>query len=75
MILAARKAARDLRRILEENLGSKKGPGDFVSNADLKAEKIIFEELHTQDLAMALLWKKVALMKAKTKPIIGLSTR
>ena len=48
MILAARKAARDLRRDFGEveNLQvSKKGPGDFVSNADLKAEKTIFEEL------------------------------
>ena len=48
MMLAARKAARDLRRDFGEveNLQvSKKGPGDFVSNADLKAEKTIFEEL------------------------------
>ena len=48
MTLAARKAARNLRRDFGEveNLQvSKKGPGDFVSNADLKAEKTIFEEL------------------------------
>lgn len=48
MIMAAKKAARDLRRDFGEveNLQvSRKGPGDFVSNADLKAEKTVFEEL------------------------------
>lgn len=45
---AARKAARSLRRDFGEveNLQvSRKGPGDFVSNADLKAEEVLFEEL------------------------------
>ena len=48
MIKAARKAARSLRRDYGEvqNLQvSKKGPADFVSNADLKAEQILEEEL------------------------------
>jgi len=48
MIKAARKAARSLRRDYGEvqNLQvSKKGPADFVSNADLKAEQILGEEL------------------------------
>ncbi len=48
MVGAARKAARRLARDFGEveNLQvSKKGPGDFVSAADLKAEQIIFEEL------------------------------
>ncbi|MGE3304174.1 MAG: inositol monophosphatase family protein [Hyphomonadaceae bacterium] len=48
MIAAARKAARGLARDFGEveNLQvSKMGPGDFVSNADHKAEKILFEEL------------------------------
>ncbi|MGX1198873.1 inositol monophosphatase family protein [Parvibaculum sp. MBR-TMA-1.3b-4.2] len=48
MIAAARKAARGLQRDFGEveNLQvSLKGPGDFVSNADRKAEKILFEEL------------------------------
>ena len=48
MIAAARKAARALARDFGEveNLQvSRKGPSDFVSNADLKAEKTLFEEL------------------------------
>ena len=45
---AVEKAGRALRRDFGEieNLQvSKKGPGDFVTNADLRAEKILFEEL------------------------------
>ncbi|MEM7170663.1 MAG: inositol monophosphatase family protein [Pseudomonadota bacterium] len=48
MMKAADKAARRLRRDFGEveNLQvSKKGPADFVSNADIKAESIIREEL------------------------------
>src|SRR5215475_9039426 len=48
MIAAARKAARALARDFGEveNLQvSRKGPADFVSNADLKAEQTLFEEL------------------------------
>ncbi len=48
MVGAARKAARKLARDFGEveNLQvSRKGPGDFVSAADHRAEKIIFEEL------------------------------
>ena len=48
MIAAARKAARALARDFGEveNLQvSRKGPSDFVSNADLKAEKTLYEEL------------------------------
>jgi myo-inositol-1(or 4)-monophosphatase len=48
MIKAARKAARSLARDYGEveNLQvSSKGPGDFVSKADIKAEEIIREEL------------------------------
>jgi len=48
MIGAARKAARALARDFGEveNLQvSRKGPSDFVSSADLKAEKTLFEEL------------------------------
>jgi myo-inositol-1(or 4)-monophosphatase len=48
MIAAARKAGRALARDLGE-VGkfqvSRKGPADFVSSADLKAEKTLFEEL------------------------------
>jgi myo-inositol-1(or 4)-monophosphatase len=48
MIKAARKAGRSLMRDFKdvENLQvSAKGPGDFVSRADLKAEEILREEL------------------------------
>ncbi len=48
MIKAARKAARSLLRDFGEveNLQvSSKGPGDFVSRADMKAEQLIREEL------------------------------
>ena len=48
MIKAAEKASKLLIRDfgeVEKLQVSKKGPSDFVSNADLKAEKIIIEEL------------------------------
>lgn len=48
MIAAVRKTARALARDFGEieNLQvSRKGPADFVSSADLKAEKTLFEEL------------------------------
>ena len=48
MLRAAEKAAKSLLRDFGEveNLQvSRKGPGDFVSAADLRSEKIIFEEL------------------------------
>ncbi|MBY0563462.1 MAG: inositol monophosphatase [Hyphomonadaceae bacterium] len=48
MLAAARKAARALARDFGEveNLQvSRKGPSDFVSAADMKAERTIFEEL------------------------------
>jgi myo-inositol-1(or 4)-monophosphatase len=48
MIAAARKAGRALARDfgeLENLQASRKGPSDFVTAADLKAEKTLFEEL------------------------------
>ncbi len=48
MIAAARKAARGLSRDFGEieNLQvSRKGPGDFVTAADHKSEKVLYEEL------------------------------
>ena len=48
MIKAAEKAARSLLRDfgeVEQLQVSQKGPGDFVSAADKRSEKIIFEEL------------------------------
>ena len=50
MRAAAEKAGRALRRDfgeIEKLQVSQKGPGDFVTNADLKAESIIREELQT----------------------------
>ncbi|MDP7141912.1 MAG: inositol monophosphatase family protein [Alphaproteobacteria bacterium] len=48
MIRAAEKAGKSLARDfgeVEQLQVSRKGPGDFVSAADLRAEKILFEEL------------------------------
>jgi len=48
MIKASEKASKALIRDfgeIEKLQVSKKGPTDFVSNADIKAEKIIIEEL------------------------------
>jgi myo-inositol-1(or 4)-monophosphatase len=48
MVRAAEKAGRGLKRDfgeVEQLQVSKKGPGDFVSVADHKSEKLIFEEL------------------------------
>ncbi len=48
MVSAAQKAGRRLVRDfgeVEQLQVSQKGPGDFVTNADKKAEKILFEEL------------------------------
>ncbi len=41
---AGRKLARDFGEVAELQV-SKKGPADFVSAADLKAEQVVFEEL------------------------------
>src|ERR1700741_4036135 len=48
MVRAAERAARDLKRDfgeVEHLQTSRKGPGDFVSAADLKAERILHQEL------------------------------
>ena len=48
MIKACEKASKVLIRDfgeIEKLQVSKKGPSDFVTNSDLKAEKIIIEEL------------------------------
>ncbi len=48
MISAAQKAGRKLTRDfgeVEQLQVSRKGPGDFVSNADKKSEQVLFEEL------------------------------
>ena len=57
MIKAAEKASKVLIRDfgeIEKLQVSIKGPTDFVSNADLKAEKIIIEELKSPFLLIHL---------------------
>ena len=51
---------------------SKKGPTDFVTNADLKAEKIILDELQKQD-QYSIISEENGIEKNKTKIIFGLS--
>ena len=66
MINAARKAARALRRDFGEieNLQvSRKGPGDFVTNADKRTEKILREELGKARPAYGLLGEEGGLVK------------
>ncbi len=49
MIRAAERAARDLKRDfgeVEHLQTSRKGPGDFVSAADLRSERVLRRELH-----------------------------
>ncbi|MCJ9427915.1 inositol monophosphatase family protein [Kordiimonas marina] len=49
MVSAVMKASRNLRRDfgeVEQLQVSKKGPADFVTIADKRAEKLLFEELH-----------------------------
>lgn len=58
MVQAAQKAARVLARDfgeVEQLQVSQKGPGDFVTAADRRAEKIILEELRRQRPAFAVL--------------------
>ncbi len=70
MISAAEKAARGLRRDFGEieNLQvSRKGPGDFVSNADLKAEQILKEELMQARPGYGLLMEESGITKGGDK--------
>lgn len=68
MTNAAFKAGRSLSRDFGEvqNLQvSKKGPGDFVTNADLKAEKIIREELEAARPAFGFLMEESGEIEGK----------
>jgi myo-inositol-1(or 4)-monophosphatase len=63
MIRAAEKAARGLRRDfgeVEHLQVSRKGPADFVSTADLRADQTIAEELHRARPEFALLTEETA---------------
>ncbi len=60
MVQAAMKAGKSLARDFGEvqNLQvSVKGPGDFVSQADLKAEKIVYDELMKARPDLWLSWR------------------
>ena len=50
---------------------SKKGPSDFVTNSDIKVEKIIIDELKRLDQTILLLVKKMDLIKLKTVITLG----
>ena len=70
MINAAEKAARGLRRDFGEieNLQvSRKGPGDFVTNADIKAETILKEELTEARPGYGLLMEEAGEIKGGDK--------
>ena len=74
MIKASEKASKILIRDfgeLEKLQVSKKGPTDFVTNADIKAEKIIIDELKKADQIFRLLVRKMELRKTKIKIILG----
>lgn len=66
MTRAADKAARGLKRDfgeVEQLQVSQKGPADFVSNADLKAEKILREELSKARPGFGFLMEEGGLVK------------
>ncbi|OUS16661.1 inositol monophosphatase [Rhodospirillales bacterium 47_12_T64] len=70
MVRAAEKAARSLKRDFGEveNLQvSKKGPADFVSTADLKAEKILKEELKRARPEFGFLTEEAGIEKGESK--------
>lgn len=78
MVQAAIKAGKSLSRDFGEvqNLQvSVKGPSDFVSQADLKAEKIVRDELMKARPTYDFWVKKAARKKARTAHIAGSSIR
>jgi len=69
MITAARKAGRGLIRDfneVEHLQVSVKGPADFVSNADMRAEKTLIEELHKSRPDYGFLVEERGAIKGKT---------
>jgi 3'-phosphoadenosine 5'-phosphosulfate (PAPS) 3'-phosphatase len=78
MVSAATKAGRGLTRDFGEvaNLQvSRKGPGDFVSNADRKAEDIIRAEVEKARPGWGFLMEESGEMPAPTASTAGSSTR
>jgi myo-inositol-1(or 4)-monophosphatase len=66
MIRAVERAARDLKRDfgeVEHLQTSKKGPGDFVSAADLRSEKILRQELHKARPSYSFLMEESGVIK------------
>ena len=74
MVKASEKASKILIRDfgeIEKLQVSKKGPSDFVTNSDLRVEKIILEELKKLDQTIQLLVRKMELKIIKIKVILG----
>ena len=68
MVGAARKAARSLVRDfgeVEQLQVSRKGPADFVTNADLRAEKILISELQRARPAFGILAEESGLISGE----------
>ena len=74
MIKACEKASKVLIRDfgeIEKLQVSKKGPSDFVTNSDLKAEKIIIEELTRGRPDYSIISEENGEKKIKTTKILG----
>ena len=74
MIKASEKASKVLIRDfgeIEKLQVSKKGPTDFVTNADIKAEKIIIEELKKAKPNYSIISEESGLKIIKIKIIPG----
>ena len=74
MIKACEKASKVLIRDfgeIEKLQVSKKGPSDFVTNSDLKTEKILIQELKKQSQTILYLVRKMELKSIKIKITLG----
>ena len=78
MIKASEKASKILIRDfgeIEKLQVSNKGPADFVTNSDLKAEKIIIEELKKAKPNYSILSEENGIEKNKDTKIHGYQIR
>ena len=78
MIKACEKASKILIRDfgeIEKLQVSKKGPSDFVTNADLKVEKIIIDELEKARPNYSFISEEKGTKKIKIMKIPGLLTQ
>ena len=74
MIKASEKASKILIRDfgeIEKLQVSKKGPSDFVTNSDLKVEKIIIEELKKARPNFSFISEENGVKKKKIQKILG----